>query len=295
MAHNTAVFMHAGAHRTGTSSFQNMLAHNRDLLQDSGYRLAYPGRDGIASGKLKLKLPNPRHAAGSDSEKFLQGATRHLARLNRGAEKGLILSEENIPGRMFHFYYGQFFPAAATRMKVLKQALPGPLRHLIYVVRPYGALFTSGFRKRAEDNSVDDFNILRPHMMGIEGGWFELIEAFQQQLQPEKLTVIDYAARGRSTALLETLLGQGIDGLDEPEHRMNTSATDSALEALQSVYRTGATLERDAWKAIIAHHAEDEKPRGFAAFSPQEEAVLTQKYEDDLGRIAALSGVTLIR
>ena len=295
MTGNTAVYLHAGAHRTGTSSFQNMLSQNRDLLQDAGYRLAYPGRDGIEGGKLKLKLPNPRHAAGSNSEKFVQGATRQLARQSRGAVAGLILSEENIPGRMFHFYYGQFFPAAETRMKVLKQALPGPLRHLVYVVRPYGALFTSGFRKRAEDNSVDDFANLRTNMMAIDTGWVELIAAFQAHLQPEKITVIDYAARGQSTALLETLLGQDMPDLQEPEQRINTSATDRALDVLQDIYRKGETLERGAWQDIIERHADDNDPRRFATFTAAQDTTLKARYEVDLNRIAALADVTLIR
>lgn len=294
-AESTDVFIHAGAHRTGTSRFQTMLAVNADRLQREGYALAYPARDGVESGKLRLKLPSPRDAAGSESSKFLPGVRRQLMRLGRGSTRGLVLSEENIPGRMFPFYYGEFFPAARVRMEVLKGALPGVLRHLIYVVRPYEALYTSGFRKRAQDNKVDDFAGLRANMMAINTGWPELIEAFQTQLKPEKITVIEYGARGSSVGLLERLLGRDVAGLEEPEQLLNQRATDAALFALQTVYRAGEGIEREACKAVIEAHANDTEQRGFAEFSAPEGAVLAQKYADDLGRIAAMPQVAFVK
>lgn len=33
-----------------------MLAENRDLIEQAGYDLAYPGRDDIPQGKLRLRL-----------------------------------------------------------------------------------------------------------------------------------------------------------------------------------------------------------------------------------------------
>ncbi len=35
------VFIHAGAHRTGTSSFQLCMATNRDRLEAAGFDLSY--------------------------------------------------------------------------------------------------------------------------------------------------------------------------------------------------------------------------------------------------------------
>jgi len=290
---STRVFIHAGAHRTGTSSFQQMLALNYDALQNAGYGLAYPGRDGAQKGRLRLKLPNPRDGDGENNN-FVKGARRQINRLNDGKE-ALVLSEENIPGRMFHFYYGKFFPAAHARASVLKRALPGPLAHLLYVVRPYDQIYTSGFRKRAEDNAVEEFATLRPNMMAISDGWPDLIKMFQQVLQPEKLTIIDYAARGRSVDLLGHLLGRALPDLQEPAHKVNQSATDAALTALQTLYRAGKPLERDEWAAIIKSHADAPQIAEFAAFSDAERQILGQKYARDLDEIAKIQGVHLIR
>ena len=51
------LYLHLGAHRTGTSSFQNFLGLNAGRLGDWGVRAVYPGRDGARGGALRLKLP----------------------------------------------------------------------------------------------------------------------------------------------------------------------------------------------------------------------------------------------
>lgn len=293
MGDETGVYLHAGAHRTGTSSFQACLAANAGVLGAAGYDLAYPGRDGIPTGTLALRLPHPRHGRKS-FDGFRTGAVAELARHVTGPGRALVVSEENVPGRMFHFYQGQFFPAARRRARILKEALPGPLRHLLYVVRPYDALYVSAFRKRSEDNPTPPFAEVRERMMQIDTGWPELLEVFAEELQPDRMTVIEYGARGSSTDLLRRLLPDTPE-VEEPEAQLNLSATDAALMALQARYHAGETLERAAWQAVIADHAADRTPRDFAAFTEAQRQTLGAAYARDLDRIAAMPGLTFIR
>ncbi|MBY6090033.1 hypothetical protein [Maritimibacter alkaliphilus] len=294
LAHAAPVYLHAGAHRTGTSSFQMCLSVNAGRLRAAGYDLAYPGRDGIPGGDLQLRLPAPRHGP-KKIRRLGEAARAHLAGLQGGEGRPLILSEENIPGRMLHFYQGRFYPAAAARLRALKAALPGPVAHLVYVIRPYDTLYVSAYRKRAEDRPVEPFAAIRPRLMAMDRGWVDMVETLVERLTPARVTVVDYAARGTSAALLAHLLEGGPAGLEEPEEVVNLSATDAALEALQAVYASGGTLERAAWKAVIAEHAEDRAPRGFAAFPAEEAAVLRGRYEADMERLARMAGVTLLR
>ena len=287
------VYIHAGAHRTGTSSFQQMLGENRETLRAQGIAPAYPGRDGAPGGKLRLRLPAPRHGA-KDEEKFRTMATEGLAAHCFPGCRRLVLSEENIPGRMMHFRKGQFYPQAARRAGVLAQALPGKLRHLLLVVRSYDALYVSGHRKRAEDNPVDAFDSLRPAFMAIDSGWPELVSALREALTPERVTVVSFAARGRSTDLLARLVGDLAAPVTEPRARVNRSATDAALIALQARYANGERLTRAEWKAVIAEHADDRAPRGFARFTPEESATLQARYARDLERLAGMAGVEFV-
>ncbi|MFK7753552.1 MAG: hypothetical protein AB8B51_13480 [Sedimentitalea sp.] len=287
----SGIFIHAGAHRTGTSSFQQCLADNRARLEGAGYDVVYPGRDGAPGGRLRLDLPRPRHGE-KRVPGFGESVARHLAGL-RAPGRGLVLSEENIPGPMRHFYEGRFFPAAAKRFAAFAAGVGG-ISHVIYVLRPYSALYVSAYRKRAEDNAVPDFGDVAPAFLAMDRGWPELVAQMRDGLGA-RLSVVDYARRGSSVDLLRALVPEAA-GLDlvEPARAVNLSATDAALIALQARYRAGEDLRRGAWQAVIGDHAQDTAPLGFAAFSEADKAVLDTRYARDLERVAALDGVDLI-
>ncbi len=284
-----ALYLHAGAHRTGTSSFQMCSHENREMLDQAGWAVAYPGRDGIPSGTLALRLPGPKD---DDLDTPTQKVARTLADHSGGRD--MILSEENVIGRMMHFMQGLFYPAAQARAQVIRDAWPGPIAHVLLVVRPYGDLFASGYRKRAEDNAVPPFDTLRPNYMRMDRGWPELVAVLRDTLRPEQMTVLPYEKRGASTDLLARLV-PGLPGaaLIEPMQDVNVSATDAALEALQARYHAGDKLDRAAWKDVIEDHADDRERRGFAAFSDDEARVWQQRYYADLSRLAAMDGITL--
>ncbi|WP_415920603.1 hypothetical protein [Tateyamaria sp. SN6-1] len=284
------LFIHAGAHRTGTSSFQMCLHENRTVLQGQGWSLAYPPRDGIPSGTLSLRLPRPRD---SKLGRVTIRTTKVLAAHSAG--QPLILSEENIPGRMMHFIKGQFYPAAEKRCAVLRDAWPGRIAHLLFVVRPYDELFVSGFRKRAEENPVPPFDVLRPNYMRMDRGWPDLLRVLRDVLRPDAITVVPYAARGTSVSLLQRLVPELADApLVEPARKINVSATDAALIALQARLETEETLAPDAWQAVVEAHAGDATSHGFAAFSAEEQQIWAERYAADLKTLATLDGVTLI-
>lgn len=263
---------------------------NRAALQREGWSLAYPGRDGIPSGDLALRLP------GTIGQKVTDGdvARARATLTDRSKGKPLILSEENILGRMFHFMKGQFYPMVEDRCRVLRAAWDGPVVHVVLVVRPYDELFASGYRKRAEDNAVPAFDGLRASYMDMDRGWPQIVGILRDTLAPETLSVVPYAARGTSVSLLERLVPQ-MSGrvLIEPAQTKNRSATDAALEALQRHYAGGQKLPRTAWKAIIGAHADDIKSRGFAEFSKEESKYLSDIYISDLKQIEGMSGVNL--
>ena len=283
------LYIHAGAHRTGTSSFQMCLHENREVMRAHGFALAYPRRDGIPSGGLALRLPKPR-------DQKVGRATVRLTKLLAAYSGGrpLIMSEENIPGRMMHFIKGQFYPAAEKRCAVLRAAWPGPIAHVLLVVRPYEQLFVSSYRKRAEDNRVPPFDVLRPNYMRMDRGWPALVQILRDVLRPDRLTVVPYTARGTSVDLLAHLVPALADApLREPARNLNVSATEAALVALQERYKQTRETPRADWQAIVAAQADDHVPRGFAAFTPDEVAHWTARYAADLDQIAALDGVEM--
>lgn len=296
MAPGKRIFLHIGAHRTGTSSVQMCLHLNRAALRGAGFDLAYPGRDDIPSGDLALSLPSPRHGRGAQG-RFAARVARKLARHSPDAGRALLLSEENIPGRMIHFFSGRFYPAAEARLEALRTGF-GDARAagVLLVLRPYDGLIRSAYRKRAEDRAVEPFAEVAQQVMAMDRGWPALVRAVRSVLRPEALHVVDFAARGTSARLVQTLVPEFANlPLAEPSARVNRSATDAALEALQARYAAGEVLERAAWQAIVAQHAGAREDRGFARFTEAQIAALRARYAADLDAIAALEDVRLIR
>ena len=266
---------------------------NRDLLGSMGLDVAYPGRDGVPGGRLKLRLPGPRHGPRRLGP-FAQAAHEVLAQASPDETRGLLVSEENLPGRMFHFYEGQFFPASRKRLSVFRQAIGAAELHVIYVLRAYDELYTSAYRKRAEDNAVVGFDALVPQFLNMDRGWPELVAEMRDILGPARFTVLPYERRGQSRELLTKLLPDLPLSAVEPDRLLNLSATDAALEALQSHYHKGETLERADWQEIVRTHADDRASRGFAEFSEADRRSLKDRYQADLDRVAGLEGITFL-
>lgn len=289
------LFVHLGAHRTGTSSFQMMLAHNRAVLERAGYDLAYPGRDDIPQGDLGLRLPQPRNQDQWE-KRFVPRVRAELARIATPRALGMILSEENIPGRMMHFSSGRFYPAAERRLQVVAQAADAPVLRAVLVVRDYASLFISAWRKRAEDNAADPFNDARGNMVRMDRGWPDLVRLIQTRLGAQELMVVEYGARGRSVDLARLLVPDLADvALQEPAARMNHSATDAALIELQKRHHAGEVLARPEWQRIIAAHRDDGASYGVSEFTARQQRILDDRYGAHLDEIAAMPTVMLLR
>ncbi len=287
------VHVHIGAHRTGTSSFQLCLDVNRDVIRAAGYREGFPSRDGVSSGQLSLRLPQPRH---KEIEEFLPRIRRQVARdpMNYPTHP-IVISEENIIGGLFHFQQGQFYPAAEKRFRTLNTALETTPEHALIVVRDYGPLYVSCFRQRAVDRKVGNFRDAVPHYLAMDRGWPELVTAIQTVLQPRHLTVVRYENRGESRKLLSLLVPDlPVDQLVEPERTLNVRGTDAAMIALQKRYETGEDMSRWDRRKLLEDMAGDTRNLGFAEFTDTETKALSLRYQQDLERLAGMDGFTLI-
>ncbi|WP_147104623.1 hypothetical protein [Tateyamaria sp. syn59] len=284
------IFIHAGAHRTGTSSFQLCLHDNRQALDAMGWTTAYPGRDGIPSGKLALRLPSGTRI---DADAAAAKASETLEPYRDG--RPVILSEENITGRMFHFMQGQFYPFAEDRCRALRTAWTGPVAHVLLVVRPYDELFVSAYRKRAEDNAMPDFSEVKDSYLNVDRGWPDLVGGIYDMLQPDVITVVPYASRGSNVDLLRRLVPDlPVDGLVEPARVVNKSATDAALMVLQEHYRADKTLSRAEWTKVINAHTDDREARGIAEFTAEEKSYLSARYASDLKQIEWMQHINFV-
>ncbi|WP_300513056.1 hypothetical protein [Aliiroseovarius sp.] len=290
------VHIHVGAHRTGSSAFQMFLDINAAALRAQGFDLAYPDRDGAEGGRLKLFLPAPRHTP--DTVDWRVKKARHnLARQVSDPSRALILSEENILGRMDPFYHGQFYPFLRARARFMARVLDGrPVGRILLVVRPYDSLFLSAFRKRSEDNEMGDFNGIRDRMELFEGdGWPEVALTLIEELQPRKLVVIPYQRPRRELDLARALV-PALDpaSLREPELPVNASLSDAGLFELQRRYRDAVAPDRAMIEQVRVQYAGVKADRPYAGFTEAQTEKLRVRYHQDLDTLRLMMGLEVI-
>ncbi len=288
------VYIHAGAPRTGTSSFQLFLERNAEAIRAQGVDPAYPGRDGADSGALALRLPYPRHDS-TALKRRAGSARRNLETLARPG-RPLLISEENIPGRFMDIYKGQFFPTAPLRGGFLAEVLGARrVARLTLVLRPYAGMFLSGFRKRAEDQRQEPFRKVAPRMAEFEGGWPEVIAALKAALDPGEIVVLDYRRRPQARLAAEVCPMLDTAAMVEPDGEANASLSDAALFAMQARIHAGEEATPALIEEMRRTYGEVRAETAYAAFTEDETARLDARFAADMDRLAATVGIAVKR
>lgn len=286
------VYLHAGAPRSGTSSFQLFLELNAAAIRAQGVDLDYPNRDAAKAGTLALRLPAPRHGP-EDLARRAAKARQNLARVLRPG-RPVLLSEENIAGRMLEFYKGQFFPVAPARAGYLAGVLaPRRVARITLVLRPYAEMFVSGFCKRAEDNWQRPFRVYREKMSRFEGGWPEVVAALHAALDPGEIVLLPYRRRRQAELARAVCPLLDTDAMVEPPREANASLGDAALFALRARFEAGERYSPELLAEVRAAHAETTSERPFARFTAEQTARLDARFAADWARLAAMDRVTI--
>jgi hypothetical protein len=291
---NKRSYLHLGAHRTGSSSFQQCLYENRKILSGLGFDIAYPDRDGVPDGLLRMKLPRKRHGERRVGQ-FAPKLRAHLESLTQKKKHSLVLSEENIPGLMRHFSEGLFYPGSKKRLATVAQALEKRPEACLYIVRSYDELFTSRYRLNSAKRPMRPFHEIEPALMDVDRGWIEIVTEIRDTLRPKKLYVLPYEVRGSSTELLRTLLClPDTLALEEPEKNLNVSLSDAALAKVQQNFTDASDSCADSTTGTnpdfpaTAHHPHS------AEFSDGNKSILMERYAIALEHLQNMEGVVLL-
>ena len=290
------IYMHLGAHRTGTGSFQEFLASNADNFADFGINLAVANRDGMSGGTFNLRLPDARHFRSGDLDdrrEFLKTAVQE-SKIN--SRSRTILSEENIPGSFNSIFSENPYGAAFDRMSFFNSGLKVKVRRVLFVVRSYDTFLPSAYRKRCEFRKIGPFDEYAAEHMNAKRGWPELVQDIRSSIDPEELIVLTYEDRWSHLEMLEHLMPESTQvGFEPLKRRFNVSATDAACRAMQAHFASGKKLSPDGLAALIRKYADDTSGPPIAQFSDSNRAILQSKYADDINRIRKMSGVILVR
>ncbi len=194
------VYLHMGAHRTGTTSFQYTLGHNAGALAQQGLTVWIKSRGQIPNGRPTHGITNAlnKHADGEI------GRPKAVARLTRWIRKqpdfgaqSVLMSDENFLGDMRGFFAGDgLYRGAGARCAVFADLFGPRLKRVTVVIRPLLGWIGSGAGYYALSGTVyPNADLIR--LAGTETrGWADIVGEMRDALPETPLVVVDYKARG---------------------------------------------------------------------------------------------------
>jgi hypothetical protein len=270
--------LHLGAHRTGTTALQQLLARGGETLARAGIGFWGPAvwrSEGLTGFTA-------RYAAGEDRETVLQAArsalSPHLASA-RGM-KTVLISDENLTGAMRRNYAdGALYSDAADRLAGLREVLPLPPQAIFFTIRDFVGYWQSVHAHLALRGIVQKFEGAR--LASSPGNsWLPVLGAIRAVFPRTELHVLHYGSDcvGRTIAAMTG----GLPGLGLPEapKGVNRSLPEGALRELSALPPGPA---RDAAIAGHRRNAPPPEPR----FSPDEMRRLDEMFAQDRQMLAA--------
>lgn len=203
------LILHLGAHRTGSTYVQGVLAKNAALLAANGFGApAQEDTRRVLTERLNPRLP---------SLPLPGGFGRLLKQSGVETCETLILSDENILGFLNDiFTHHAFYPNTAARLKRLSRLLPVPPRKILLSIRPYESFFPSAYgRWLAPGRTVLPREDIAGIVLGFQRGWDDLVQEIAEVFPEAELLLSEYhsdASFGLSQ--LHRLLGPLADELE---------------------------------------------------------------------------------
>lgn len=137
------VFLHIGAHRCATTTFQEYMRQNRAKTAHDG--IAYWGPQVTRSGLFQGVLPGPQLLPKGDAKKRARGRIKlKLASERATGFNQLVVSDENILGSMRqNLHLGTLYGDAGDRLDRFSSAFDGELTDIVVNIRALDHYWTS--------------------------------------------------------------------------------------------------------------------------------------------------------
>jgi hypothetical protein len=293
------LILHLGAHRCGSTAFEQALSANAGRLRAEGIAILKPGRlRRIAGFRI---LPNiaatarRRPAARVRLDQTRQALGEALAATGAST---VVLSDENMLGPIEpNLHAASLYPQARGRLAVYADIVGHPVRRIGVGVRSYAPLWLSAYAYVLRRRPLPAFETLAAGMaqVGTGGhrGWVDLAQDIRAVFPEAELCLwpAETARGGATLALGCALIGRGTDGLRPAPGEVNAGLSADAIPLIHALRAEEPDLV-DA--ALDARLAALPRPAPYRPFGPDALARMTRRYAEDIDRIAALPGVRLL-
>jgi len=271
------VYLHLGAHRTGTTAFQAFLQANRARLAARGTALWLPAD--LRGGPLEALAARPGGRARALADLPLK---RHLAqalaRLEAAGHGRLIVSEENLLGTMAGCLAAAApYPQAGARLARLGRLFSGRIVRVGIGLRGYDTWWASVMAFRLlRGGPVPDAALL-DRLARSPRGWAEVLEEIRAALPGRPVACWRFeACVNRPQRVLARLTGEPAPAAMLPAGHGRNAAPCAARLAAHLADRGAPVLP----PGLAAPAGDRWRP-----FSQGQAEALAARYEADLARL----------
>jgi hypothetical protein len=257
------IVLHIGAHRTATTTLQVVCEQNAAQLRAEGIaiwtprnlRCMAPFRDApethLRAGRMRLPklfqepagwLQQPDAGRwGGEAARWAEARAAVADAIGRLAGRGartLLMSEENMPGRLRdNLTRRRFYPDAALRLQAYAALLPAPPVRIGLGLRDYATYWVSAYLFAARRRRLPDFATIAAALAAATG-WARLVQTCRETFPDAEICLWRYESAGsRPCEVVDALLGR-------PAAARRLNAGDWWLNAAPPIEGTASGLMR---------------------------------------------------
>lgn len=289
----TEILLHIGAHRTGTTSLQQLCSQNRKLLSENGIAFWGPKIMRLGARKRWISMhhsTNLNKLELMEKQKIKADVKRQFKAVQNNNHNRLIVSDENFLGTMKkNFDTVTLYPNCKDNLIAYRNLLPRAPSTIIFSIRSYETYWQSTFSFLVTKGWIFDFDKIKPMILSNARGWVEVIKDIRQVFSDSLIKIWLYSSNEKSIlALLYNILGAEKDLLlGHKKPKSNYSFNEVALQKFFELGEKPTTEFIGLRQKLIKTTGVIGKK--LELFSASENETLKVKYFNDLDEISAMS------
>lgn len=277
--------LHIGAHRTGTTAMQQMLAANREVLEAAGIAaLVHGDLERAVPGFSRIGKREGWDEIRADFDAATEGARQ------------VLISEENLIGDMgWNLRSGSFYWRAKAKLEAYRDFFGTVPTRIGLGIRSYETYWISAHAleltyRDVTKGGVVRFADARARLTGVARGWRDVVADVREVFPESDIVVWPVEAALPVGRVLEALTGAEI-AMPPPPQRVNAAPDPRLIPAMEEMRAERPGIKRaEMWEWL-----QTQAPRTFDGFDEDQAAHMAERYAADLAAFErGFAGVELI-
>lgn len=266
------VFLHIGAHRCATTSFQEYLRQNAEALDE--HNIGFWGPHRTRNGLFNGILPTPSAATGRDQHRRAIGRVQmHMTRSMDLGLDHLLITDENMMGTVReNLRLGALYCGVGERMARFAQAFDGRVTDVVVNLRSLETYWASALAYGVSRGHRVPSAAMLDRLVDSPRSWRDVLTDVACAVPGARIWAMPFETfGGRPEAQLSAMIGQ-----DMPRAHARI--------------RLNATPHLEELRTQLQSSVADQLPTGQGRWQPFDDAqiaALRETYADDLMWLAA--------